>query len=80
MNKDKAENPYKGVTKNSKMKKILFFLGIIIWLPSFIIACMAFGRLIDLSNFQEIVIACFFVGSIILMKKNDVFSSNHKEK
>jgi hypothetical protein len=58
------------------MRKVFFILGMIVWLPSFIIGCCAFGRMIELTFFEEIVVSILFIGSLVLMKKNSTAWKN----
>jgi hypothetical protein len=51
------------------MKKILFILGLVIWLPSFIIGLLSFGRFLELSITQEIIVGVMFIGSLLLINK-----------
>ena len=52
------------------MKKNLFILGMVIWLQSFIIGLLSFGRFLELSITQEIIVVVMFIGSLLLIKKN----------
>ena len=50
-------------------KKILFILGMVIWLPSFIILIIGSVDLIELSITQEIIVGVMFIGSLLLSNK-----------
>jgi hypothetical protein len=51
------------------MKKTLFILGMVIWLPSFIIALLDFGGFLELNTTQEIIVGVMFIGSLLLINK-----------
>ena len=51
------------------MKKTLFVLGMLIWLPSFVIGLLVFGRFLELSTTQEIIVVVMFIGSLLLINK-----------